>query len=320
MSKKGWLLTIFALLIAICAVSYVIFALFSFNRSDTVGICYANATDSINASYRYALSQALRKQGYTVLELDADNDQAKQLQQIKLMADRGCMALMIEPVMAAAAEELEQAIAQSGLPTVLLNRKCTSERSVVGTDPAQAGALLAETVAALPNGGDINKDGVVSYMLIMGPEDHIDSQVQMEKAIQVLNNLPDMQCITRQRADLTKESGQRICRRALSDYGPDVEVILCCNSAVTAGAVQAVEEDGWQTGSDMYILGIGMDRESGELVRSGAVAAVICPDFSLQATAAAEAMLALLGKIPEVRSVVIPYIVIDQKNLSNFQP
>ena len=103
MSKKGWLLTIFALLIAICAVSYVIFAMFNFNRPDTVGICYASATDGINASYRYALSQVLRQQGYAVLELDADNDQAKQLQQIKLMADRGCVALMIEPVMAAAA-------------------------------------------------------------------------------------------------------------------------------------------------------------------------------------------------------------------------
>lgn len=320
MSKKGWLLTIFALLIAICAVSYVIFAMFSFNRPDTVGICYASATDSINASYRYALSQELRQRGYTVLELDADNDQAKQLQQIKLMADRGCMALMIEPVMAAAAEELEQAIAQSGIPAVLLNRKCSSERSTVGPDAAQAGTLLAETVAALPNGGDINKDGIVSYMLIMGPEDHIDSQEQMEKTVQVLGNLPDMQCITSQRADLTKESGQRICRRALSDYGPDVEVILCCNSAVTAGAVQAVEEDGWQIGSDVYILGIGMDQETGELVRRGAVQAVIYPDLDLQATAAVEAMLALLGKTTEVRSVVTPYVVINQKNISNFQP
>ena len=320
MSKKGWLLTIFALLIAICAVSYVIFAMFNFNRPDTVGICYASATDGINASYRYALSQVLRQQGYAVLELDADNDQAKQLQQIKLMADRGCVALMIEPVMAAAAGELEEAIAQSGVPTVLLNRKCSSQRSTVGPDAAQAGTLLAEAVAALPNGGDINKDGMVSYVLIMGPEDHIDSQEQMEKAIQVLGNLPDMQCITQQHADLTKESGQRVCGRALTDYGPDVEVILCCNSAVTAGAVQAVEEDGWKIGSDVYVLGIGMDQETGDLVRRGAVAAVICPDLTLQATAAAEAMQALLGETPQVRSVVIPYIIVNEKNIDNFIP
>lgn len=95
--RKGWLLLICAVLIVAFAVLTIALGT---ERSTVVGLCYAEATDSSNILYRQALVRALQDKGYQVLELDADMDQAKQMEQIALMADRGCQALIVEPVMA----------------------------------------------------------------------------------------------------------------------------------------------------------------------------------------------------------------------------
>ena len=186
---KFWLLILAIALL----VSIVVTLLCSQDDRVTIGLCYAGPTDTTNGHYRMALTQALEEKGYRVLMLDAHQDQAMQIQQLSVMADRGCSALIIEPVMASAREELLAAVEQVGLPAVLLGGDPSywlpqDHKRVMCTDErvAFAGDALAQMVLGLPNSGDVNGDGVVSCLLLTGPQDHLADQARVQACLQAL--------------------------------------------------------------------------------------------------------------------------------------
>ena len=164
---------------AVLAIALIVVLFRPSGQSHTVGICYRDNTGSDNTAFRTALEQALTKQGMQLIVTDADGDQAKQLTQIQQLADQKCSAILVEPVMSDADEALSNALVNARLPAVLFNREVsdallnTCPKAVsIGMDSKQAGALQGEMMYNLPGSGDLNGDGVISYLLIQGPGDH----------------------------------------------------------------------------------------------------------------------------------------------------
>ncbi|WZU03195.1 substrate-binding domain-containing protein [Erysipelothrix sp. D19-032] len=53
----------------------------------------------------------------------------------------------------------------------------------VGADATQSGTIQGEMIAGLPNKGDINGDGKISYITLMGDPANVDAQQRTEYSI-----------------------------------------------------------------------------------------------------------------------------------------
>ena len=144
-----------------------------------IGVCIYKFDDAFMTTYRNALQEILEGKGYTVTFMDGKNDQAEQNNQINNFIAQGVDALIINPVMTSAADQIIATVKDAGVPTVLINREPTAEQMsaydklvYVGCDARQSGTMQGELILDTENKGDINGDGKVSYIMIQRSEEH----------------------------------------------------------------------------------------------------------------------------------------------------
>lgn len=309
MKKKILLLSVAVALALLCAALAVFLGT---ARSQTVGICYRENTNDENSPFRAALEQGLRDRGYQVLTLDADLDQARQLEQLEQLAQRKCNLLIVEPVMTSAQAELLTALERTGLPAVILGSPREEQQNPKLSwvhDAAQAaGAMLGRLVETLPAGGDLNGDGAVSYFLLQGPQDHILDGVYATAARQALPEA--CQPLQRSHGEFSYEDGLRLGKQILSEFGRDIEVILCTHEELARGAAQAVTDGGWQVGQDMYILCLGAEQAVQSLYSQGFLQGGVYVPVEARTQAVLDAVEALYreepGTVTQVSALQIP--------------
>lgn len=291
-SDNRILLILIAAVLVLLIIAVVL--LLGVDWKQTVGICYGADTDPSNAAYRQLLEQSLAGRGFEVIVTDASGDQAVQLQQIQQMKARRCKALAVEPVMVSAGEELSQVLENTGFPTVLLNRQPEGmeETPYVGADPLMPGTLLAQMVLELPDGGDINGDGVVSYLLLQGSEQDSRGTLLSEGFADSVSN---SQLLSTQYGNWTSNGGMEACSRELATFGKDIEVILCSNDLMAIGAASAIADGGWQVGKDVYLFGFGGDQACLQLIREKKVTGTVHTDLNEQVSAVVDALLSQLA-------------------------
>ncbi len=262
--KQIWIVLASALLVIVC----ILLVLGQEKPGDIIGICYRDNTTGENRALRSLIEQKLTEQGYQVLSLDADGDQAKQLTQLTQLSQRNCKALLVEPVMSSATQELLQALDSTGLPTVLFGRPVDTallqqypKIAWAGVDVGEVGALQAQLAKSLPDGGDLNGDGEISCLVLQGPEDHRDSVVQYEALADALLESPYV-FLSVEYGELSVDGGRRLCKQALATYGKDMEVIFCGSEPIALGAMEAIADGGRTLEEDIYLISVGQ-KEAG---------------------------------------------------------
>lgn len=285
------------------------------DKENTVGICYRESSGVENAAYRQQLQEALNAKGFEVITVDAHGDQAKQLQQIAELKKKKCDILLIEPVMVDAAQELVTAIGNTELPAVLFNRQIDTsllgqdtQIAYIGADETQPGQLQAQMMERLPAGGDLNGDGTVSYLLIQGPEAHSDTIARTGSLEEHLKKSEQLfQQLAKENGDWTQESGRRICKQQLAAFGKDIEVIVCGNDQMAVGAYEAIADGGRTVGKDVYLLAIGGEGNTLQMVSEGKISGTVYLDTAVQAEAIAETVLAKFREEPTETVKILPY-------------
>ena len=128
----------------------------------------------------------------------------------------------------------------------------------VGMDMKEAGTLLAELLADLPNAGDTNEDGTLSCLLLTAPEGHKEKQDFLQgleegmETFRLPHTILDVLACPR-----TEEAGFKATLDSLSTYGRDIEVILVSSEVQAVGAAQAINQGGWEISKDFYLLSAG---------------------------------------------------------------
>lgn len=291
-----------------------------------VGICLRQLEDNLTGDYARVLEETLTQSGYQVQILDAGNDQSKQIQQIGKLLEEETDLLLVEPVMTAEAGEIVKLVKEANVPAIFLQREpdtqvleSWNQLSFVGSGDSKPGQLQGQMVLQLPDSGDINGDGVISYMVIRGPEGHMDAQSRTEECMQALAE-GELQtaCLRAGIGDWTRQSGEAVCKLALAEFGKDVEVVICNNDEMAIGALAAIQDGGRTVGEDIYLLGIDGSQHALVLIRSGELTGTAAQDLQgLADQVAATAAELLRGRKVEDRYYV-NYIPVTGKNINTF--
>ncbi|MBR2780465.1 MAG: substrate-binding domain-containing protein, partial [Eubacteriaceae bacterium] len=199
---------------------------------------------------------------YDVTIMDADNDMNTQVEQVNTFIAQGVDVLIVNLVQTSSAEQITNLVQEAGIPCVLINREPAEEfigenMCYVGADARQSGTYQGEIVAELENKGDINGDGVVKYIMIMGDPENTDAQYRTEYSIKALEDAGiTVECLFQQTGNWDQAQGQELVSNALASFGNDIEVVFCNNDAMALGAFQAIQGAGRTVGTDIYLLGV----------------------------------------------------------------
>ncbi len=296
------------------------------SEKKTIGICIYKFDDNFMTTYRKNLEDSLKAKGYAVTIVDGNNDQAKQTEQINTFISQGVDALIINPVMTTAADAIVKQVKDAGIPTVFINREPTTEImqlwdkiAYVGCDAAQSGTFQGELILDTANKGDINGDGVVSYIMIQGDPENIDAQLRTEYSVKALADAGmQVKELDLQRGDWDQNKGQEICQNDLTKYGAEVEVVFCNNDAMALGALQAIEAANRVVGQDIYLVGVDALSDALTQVKAGKMTGTVLNDAASQAAKAIEVMEMLLNGETVEKQYYVDYVKVTQANVEEF--
>lgn len=274
-----------------------------------VGIAIYKYDDNFMTVYRNQLSEIFETKNtdtveYELIFQDGKGDPAEQAAQIDTFISQGVnliMANLVDPTQAGAVIEKAKS---ADIPLVFINREPPVEdldiwagkTSYVGADARQSGTFQGEIIAELPNKGDINGDGKVSYVMIVGDPGNVDAQYRTEFSIKALTDAGiQVEKLLEQRGDWEQTKGQEIAAAALSQFGDQVEVIFANNDGMALGALQSIASAGRTVGEDIYIVGVDALDEVVALVESGGITGTVLNDAAGQAGKAIEVSLKLLA-------------------------
>ncbi len=254
---------------------------------------------------------------YNVTIVDGKNDMAEQTNQVNTFITQGMDVIILNLVQTSSADALIQKVVDAEIPLVLINREplaydkdgntideayegILNNASVcyVGADARQSGTFQGEIVAELPDHGDINGDGKISYVMIEGDPENIDAQYRTEFSIKALTDAGyEVECLDDQVGNWDQTKGQELAANALTQYGDAVEVIFCNNDAMALGAAAAITAAGRTVGEDIYLLGVDALDECVEMVNNGTMTGTVLNDAVGQShTAVDVAVKALNGE------------------------
>ena len=295
-----------------------------------IGVCIYKFDDAFMTTYRNALQEILEGKGYTVTFMDGKNDQAEQNNQINNFIAQKVDALIINPVMTSAADQIIATVKDAGVPTVLINREPTADQMsaydklvYVGCDARQSGTMQGELILDTANKGDINGDGKVSYIMIQGDPENVDAQYRTEFSVKALTDAGmEVEELDLQRGDWDRNKGQEIAQNDLAKFGEDIEVIFCNNDDMAIGALQAIQAAGRKVNEDIYLVDVdALDAALNE-VAAGNMTGTVLNDAQGQAEGAVAAMEELLGGKTYAageQSIYVDYVKVTPDNVADFQ-
>ncbi|MCR5761022.1 MAG: substrate-binding domain-containing protein [Sphaerochaetaceae bacterium] len=285
-----------------------------------VGVAIYQYDDNFMTLYRneivdYFKTLETNSVKYNVTMVDGKNDMAEQSNQIDNFITQGMDVIILNLVQTSSADAMIDKVVAAGIPLVLINREPlaydangntldeqyegilnNAEVCYVGADARQSGSFQGRIIAELPDKGDIDKDGVVSYIMIEGDPENIDAQYRTEFSIKYLTDAGiKVKCLDDQVGNWAQAKGQEITANALAKYGTKVEVVFCNNDAMALGAAAAITAAGRTVGKDIYLVGVDALAECVEMVKNGTMTGTVLNDHIGQSHTAVDVAVSALN-------------------------
>ena len=274
--------------------------------------------------------------GVQLLMNDSQNDQSKQNDQIDVLMAKGVKVLAVNLVDPAAAPTVIDKARSNDVPVVFFNKEPTAKALAsydkayyVGTDSKESGVIQGQLIEkhwkANP-GWDLNKDGVLQYVLLKGEPGHPDAEARTRYVIETLNKdgVKTQQLALDTAMWDTAQAKDKMDAWLSGPNANKIEVVIANNDAMAMGAVEALKA---HNKASIPVFGVDALPEALALVKSGQMAGTVLNDAENQAKAVVDMSKNLAEGKPATEGtaftlkdkiVRVPYVPVDRDNLSKF--
>ncbi len=300
----------------------------------TLGVTVYKYDDNFMSVVRKAIEkEASKDSDIRLLMNDSQNDQSKQNDQIDVMLAKGVQALAINLVDPAAATVIIKKAKLDGVPIVFYNKEPSKEALAsykdayyVGADSKESGIIQGEMIGKqwkVNPKWDLNKDGVIQYVLLKGEPGHPDAEARTSYVISTLNDngyKTDELHLDTAMWD-TAMAKDKVDAWISGPNADRIEVVIANNDAMAMGAIEALKAG---DKSSLPVFGVDALSEALALVRSGELQGTVLNDGNNQAKAAFELARNLAngkaaghGTIWNIddKVVRVPYVAVDKSSL-----
>lgn len=270
--------------------------------------------------------------------VDAQNDQAKQVEQIDILLNKGVDVLCVNAVDPKAAATIIGKAKAADVPLIFFNR-CPSADDMnsydkcwyVGTTPADSGKMQSEmameTFKADPS-YDKNGDGILQYVILKGTLGHPDAEARTQAnqdtfaAANFKAELLDVQP-----GDFKTQAAKDVTDVWMGKYGDKIEMILSNNDAMLLGAIESAKSEGYfGGGKKMGAIGINALPEILPAIKDGTIIGSILSDayseglsiytMAYNVATGEDVYKDITIKPDEMKAIRVPYIPISKENVN----
>ncbi|MEI2263797.1 galactose/glucose ABC transporter substrate-binding protein MglB [Erwinia sp. CGal63] len=278
--------------------------------------------------------EAKNSSGIQLLMNDSQNSQSTQNDQVDVMVAKGVKALAINLVDPAAAAVVISKAKANDIPVVFFNKEPSAKALAsydkayyVGTDSKESGVKQGELIEKHWKANanwDLNKDGVVQFVLLKGEPGHPDAEARTKYVIDKLNQ----DGVKTQQLHLdtamwdTAQAKDKMDAWLSGPNGNKIEVVIANNDAMAMGAVEALKA---HNKSSVPVFGVDALPEALAMVKSGAMAGTVLNDAENQAKATFDMAKNLAAGKPATEGtnykldgkvVRVAYVPVDKDNLN----
>ena len=266
---------------------------------------------------------------------DSQNAQSIQNDQVDVLLSKGVKALAINLVDPAAAPTIIGKAKPDNIPVIFFNKDPGAKAIgsyehayYVGTDPKESGLIQGDLIAKQWKANpalDLNKDGKIQYVLLKGEPGHPDAEARTKYVVEQLNakGIPTEQLFIDTGMWDAAMAKDKVDARLSSSKANEIEVIISNNDGMAMGALEAARAHG----KKLPIFGVDALPEVLQLIKKGEIAGTVLNDGVNQGKAVVNLANNLSHGKPATegtkwelkdRVVRIPYVGVDQDNLSEF--
>ena len=236
---------------------------------------------------RAAFDQRVRDLGGTMVFNDAKNDGQIQVQVVQEILARGVTVMVIQPVNSDTAKNLVDLCHQRNVPVIAYDRvikNCPLDMYVT-MDSYKVGMLQAQAAVKATGGRG-------RYVILKGTVGHSVADEITRGVKDVLKNYPDVQIVAEQNhPNWAPDEGLVTTENVLTREQNKVDAILCNNSGMARGAIQALRKVGLE--GKVFVAGADADLDNVRYVLQGVQSVEVLKGVVPLAQAAADAAVAL---------------------------
>jgi len=233
-----------------------------------IGVCIYKFDDTFMSYVRNQI-QAGAAGKATLSIQDSQYDQPRQNDQVDQFIVNGMKSLAINMVDPSAVSVLIGKAQKAKLPLVLFNREPVAadmakydKAYYVGAKAQESGTMEGQIVAkywkAHPE-ADLNKDGVLQYVMLIGDPSNTDAKFRTEFSIKAVTAAGiKVQKVAEDTAMWDRPKAQEKMAAWLSAYAGKIEVVFANNDDMALGAIEALKAAGYFKGGK-YMPVVGVD-------------------------------------------------------------
>lgn len=290
--------------------------------AEGIGVSMALFDDNFLTVLRNGIQAKADADGLSVQIQDAQNDVAKQLDQINNFIAQGVDAIIVNPVDTSATQAMTDAAAAAGVPLVYVNRQPINVDSLPDNQ-----AFVASNESESSRQGFIEqcnqwkaagKDEVSVYVL----QGELSNQAAVQRTQNYYDVMEAGECavkvniIDQQTANWSRDQAQNLMTNWLST-GTAFDGVLANNDEMALGAIQAIKAAGISM-DEVIVSGVDATQDALASMQAGELDITVFQNAAAQGGGALEAALKLAAGEAVDQKVYVPFELVTPANMAEY--
>jgi inositol transport system substrate-binding protein len=291
-------------------------------RAENIGVSMALFDDNFLTVLRNGMVEYGKSlDGVNLQVEDAQNDVAKQLDQIKNFIASGVDAIVVNPVDTSATQAMSDAAAAANVPLVYVNREpinvdsLPDNQAFVASDERESGTLETKEVCRLFKEAGKTE---ASVYVIMG---ELSNQAAVQRTQDIHDVIATPECsfikiIDQQTSNWRRDEAQNLMTNWLSS-GTKFDGVIANNDESAIGAIQAMKAAGIDM-KTVVVGGVDATQDALAAMQAGDLDVTVFQDAAGQGKGSVDAALKLAKGEAVEQKVYIPFLLVTPANIGDF--
>jgi len=287
-----------------------------------VGVSMALFDDNFLTVLRNGIQSYADENKIEVQIEDAQNDVAKQLDQIKNFAASGVDAIIVNPVDTSATQAITDAAAAANVPLVYVNRQPVNldtlpeNQAFVASNEVDSGTLETKEVCRLLK--EAGKTEANAY-IIMG---ELSNQAAVQRTQDIYDVIGGTECgvkiniIDKQTSNWKRDEAQNLMTNWLSTNAP-FDAVIANNDESAIGAIQAMKAAGIDMKS-VIVGGVDATQDALAAMQAGDLDVTVFQNAAAQGSGSLDAAVKLSKGEKVERKVWVPFELVTPANIDQY--
>ncbi|HRK41541.1 MAG TPA: sugar ABC transporter substrate-binding protein [Gemmobacter sp.] len=290
--------------------------------ADGIGVSMALFDDNFLTVLRNGMDAKGKELGVELQIEDAQNDVAKQLDQINNFIASGVSAIIVNPVDTSATQAMSDAAAAANIPLVYVNRQPVNvdtmpdNQAFVASNEVESGTL--ETIEVCRLFKEQGKTEANVYVM-MG---ELSNQAAVQRTADIHDVIAAGKCevklniLDQQTANWSRDQAQSLMTNWLST-GTPFDGVIANNDEMALGAIQAMKAA--NIGMDTVVVaGIDATQDALAAMQAGDLDVTVFQDAAGQGAGALDAAIKLSKGEAVDQKVYIPFQLVTPANIGDY--